>query len=105
MVIIRKLEKNKKALKSTIFHALAKDDTGYLLLDIILYHKIARDSEFSNKLYTCIPILHLAIFFCYFARMDRLKFTDWSWVHQIFSCGENMIIRRMMMIRPPPQVN
>ena len=34
---IRKLEKNKKALKSTLYHDIAKDDTRYLMLDSMLY--------------------------------------------------------------------
>ena len=33
---IRKLYKNKKALKSTIYHDVAKDDTRYLMLDSML---------------------------------------------------------------------
>ena len=59
---IRKLENNKKALNSIIYHDIAKDDTRYLLLDSILYHKVARNSSFSNKLYPCAPIVRLVIF-------------------------------------------
>ena len=47
---IRKLEKNKKVLNSTKYHDIAKDDTRYLMLDRMLYHKIAIDNSFSNKL-------------------------------------------------------
>ena len=54
---IRKLEKNKKVLNSTKYHDIAKDDTRYLMLDSMLYHKIKRDSSFSNKLYPCAPIV------------------------------------------------
>ena len=43
---IRKLEKNKKTSNSTIYHDKAKDDTRYLLLESMLYHKMARDSSF-----------------------------------------------------------
>ena len=53
---IRKLENNKKALNSIIYHDIAKDDTRYLLLGSILYYEIARDSSFSNKLYL-VPLL------------------------------------------------
>ena len=59
---IRNLEKNKKALNSTIYYDIAKDDTRYLMLDSILYHKIATDSSFSNKLYPCTPFVCLVIF-------------------------------------------
>ena len=65
---IRKLEKNKKALNSTIYHDIAKDDTIYLMLDSMLYHKIAIDSSFSNKLYPCAPIVCLVIFLKLFAK-------------------------------------
>ena len=41
---IRKLWKNKKALNNTIYHDVAKDDTRYLMLDSMLYHKIEIDS-------------------------------------------------------------
>ena len=60
----RKLEKNKKALNSTLYHDIAKDYTRYLVVDSMLYHKIAIDSSFSNKLYpnTCAPIVRLVIF-------------------------------------------
>ena len=47
---IKKLEKNKKALNSTIYHDIAKHNTRYLMLDSMLYHKIAIDSSFSYKL-------------------------------------------------------
>ena len=46
---IRKLEKNKKALNSTLYHDIAKYDTRYLMLDSMIFHKIA------------IDIVHLAI--------------------------------------------
>ena len=59
---IRKLEKNKKALNSNIYHDITKDDTRYLMLDIMLYHKIAIDNSFCNKLYPCTPIVRLVIF-------------------------------------------
>ena len=61
---IRNLEKNKKALNSTLYHNIAKDYTRYLVVDSMLYHKIAIDSSFSNKLYpnTCAPIVRLVIF-------------------------------------------
>ena len=54
---IRNLEKNKKALNSTIYHDIAKDDTIYLMLDIMLYHKIAIDRSFSNKFYPCVRLV------------------------------------------------
>ena len=60
---LRKLEK-KKSLNSTIYHDIAKYDTRYLMLDNMLYHKIAIDSSFSNELYPCAPIVRLIIFFC-----------------------------------------
>ena len=47
--IMRNLEKNKKALNSTLYHDIAKDDTRYLMLDSMIFHKIA------------IDIVHLAI--------------------------------------------
>ena len=33
------------------------------MLDNMLYHKIAKDSSFSNELYPCAPIVRLVIFF------------------------------------------
>ena len=60
---LRKLEKNKKSLNSNIYHDIAKDDTRYLMLDSMLYHKIAIDNLFFNKLYPCAPIVRLVIFF------------------------------------------
>ena len=65
---IRKLEKNKKSLDSTIYHDIAKYDTRYLMLDNMLYHKIVIDSSFSNELYPCAPIVRLVIFCCSFYR-------------------------------------
>ena len=61
-ISIRKLEKNKKALNSTIHRDITKDDTRYLMLDSMLYHKIAVDNSFCNKLYPCAPIVRLVIF-------------------------------------------
>ena len=49
---IRKLEKNTKVLNITIYHNIAKDDTRFLLLESILYHRLA--SSFCNKLYPCL---------------------------------------------------
>ena len=34
---IRKLEKNKKALNSTLYHDIAKDDTRHLMLDCSIH--------------------------------------------------------------------
>ena len=59
---LRKLEKKKKSLNSTIYHDIAKYDTRYLMLDNMLYHKIVIDSSFSNELYPCAPIVRLVIF-------------------------------------------
>ena len=59
---IRKLETDKKALNANIFHGIAKDDTRYLMLDSMLYHKIAIDNSFCNNVYPCAPIVRLVIF-------------------------------------------
>ena len=71
--IIRKLEENKIALNSNFYHDIAKDDTRYPMLDSMLYHKIAIDSFFSNKLYPCAPIVCLVIFICDFAWLASPK--------------------------------
>ena len=57
------------------------------MLDSMLYHKIAIDSLFSNKLYPCAPIVRLVFFFS-LTTMDKLEFTDWSRVHQPFGYRE-----------------
>ena len=59
---IKKLMKNKKALNSTLYHGIAKDDTRYFMLDSMLYHKIVIDSLFSSKLYPCTPFVRFVIF-------------------------------------------
>ena len=41
---IRKLEKNKKALNSTTYHDIAKDDTRYLMLGS-MFNVIPQDSN------------------------------------------------------------
>ena len=41
---IKKLEKNEKALNSNIYHDIGKDETRYLMLDNMLYRKIAIDN-------------------------------------------------------------
>jgi len=72
---IRKLEKNKKALNSTIFHGIANDDTRYLMLDSILYHEIAIESSFSNKLYPCTILgLYISIKYQGGCRSTRDKY-------------------------------
>ena len=41
----------------------------------------------------------------YWTTTDKLKFTDWFWVHQMFGCGKNAILRRRMIACTPPRVN
>ena len=78
------LKKNKKALNTTIYHDIAKDDTSYRMLDSMLYHKIAKDNSFCNKLYPCAPIVCLVIFFL----TSELQLTDKgsSIVRKIHDC-------------------
>ena len=59
---LRKLEKNKKSINSTIYHDKAKYDARYLMLDNMLYQKIVIDNSFNNELYPCAPIVRLVIF-------------------------------------------
>ena len=74
-----KLENNTKKFDSPIYHNIAKYDTRYLLLESILYHRIARDSSFCNKLYQCAPIVRLVIFLKkYSSRIPYLP-TVWSY--------------------------
>ena len=67
---LRKLEKNKKSLNSTMYHDIAKYDTRYLMLDSMLYQKITIDSSFSNELYPCAPIVRLITFYLYIMFFD-----------------------------------
>ena len=57
---LRKMDKTKKSLNSTVYHDIAKYDTRYLMLDSMLYHKIAIDSSFSNELYP-VSYTHLTL--------------------------------------------
>ena len=40
--------------------------------------------------------------FFYWTTTNKLKFTDWSQVNQMLSCGEIAIFRQRMMFAPPP---
>ena len=57
---IRKLEKNKKALNSTLYHDIAKDDTRYLMLDSMIFHKIAIDIVHLAISCTHAPLLYVS---------------------------------------------
>ena len=46
---------------------------------------------------TCDPV----VLVFYWTTMGKLEFTDWSRVHQMFRCGENVILRWWRMIAPP----
>ena len=44
----------------------------------------------------------LAVLVFYWTTKDKLEFTFWSGVHKMFSCRENTVLQKRMMIAPPP---
>ena len=64
---------HEKALNRIIYHDIEKDGTRYQMLDSTLYHKIAIDRSFSNKLYPCAPIVRLIIFFLFICK-EQIRF-------------------------------
>ena len=39
--------------------------------------------------------------FFYWTTTDKLNFRAWSWIHQMFGCGENVILQWKRRIAPP----
>ena len=61
-----------------------------------------------NTTYFCYNVttkpkqIECSVFFFSWTKTDKLEFTEWSQVQQMFHCEENAILRWRIMIAPPP---